>query len=147
MLYNCESTILKDTQGDYAMTESDYEMHKERIEEEANVIKKAFSRVLNVGYYKTYIYYCLNPEKIEESVATKKAFEYGKDGAINLIRNDYPGYSDEEYEAALNEILNYEIQRFAFDPRRYDDFKKEAESITRLVEKLPPLSERKRKGT
>ena len=129
------------------MTEADYEMSIEGVEEESRRIKSVFQRAFDIWQYKTYIYYRLNPEKIEESIATKRAFEYGKDGAINLIRKDYPGRSDEEYEAALNKFVNRERQRFEEEPHRYDDFKKEAEGFTRIADHLPPLSKLKRKDT
>ena len=129
------------------MAKSDYEKSKESAEEQEGMIKGVFRRAFDILQYRTYVYYRLNPEKIEEGIAAKKAFEYGKEGAIELIRKGYPGRSDEEYEAALNKFVNRERRRFEEDSHRYDDFKQDAEGFTRIADRLPPLSELNRKDT
>ena len=76
----------------------------EKIETESKVLKKSFEAVFDEFYYEAYLYFCMNPKKIEISEASKRAYAYAERGARNIVRKQYEVKDDEECSAFLKII-------------------------------------------
>ncbi len=121
------------------MTEDEkYDFDESRFKED---IQEAFSII----FYEAYMYFCLDPLAIGVSEASKRAYEYAEDGALNRVRKKYEGKSEKEYAAILQALFRREIiYSIEKDPTRLDDFSRAAEKLTKMAEMLPPLSKIKR---
>lgn len=108
------------------------------FEDTAEVLKEAFS----IFFYEAYIGFRINPERIEESELTKKAFEYARDGSLKRIRKAFPGKSEEEYQKMLDKCCRHEILcALKEDDAKLKSFGYSTEKLIKMAEMLPPLSE------
>ena len=116
----------------------------EKNEEEIMTLKNAFADAFNQFFYEAYLHFYLNPRDISLSEVSKRAYEYARNGALDRIRRKNPGKSEEEYVIILENFCIHEIVHALEDAQtKLDDFKKAAERLTKMAEKLPPIPKTK----
>ena len=83
----------------------------EKYEEDFEAMSKALNKAFDTFFFDAYIKFRLNPETIEVSEISRRAFERARNGALRKLKETFKGRTEKEYEEMLESCYQKELLR------------------------------------